>query len=213
MLTAALSRTKSKSRRVPMASAMSMRPRRIRLRAPVTTPRSISAMPRVHQQRVQRQIAVITERLQHRLGNRAHPDLDGGAVGHQRGDVAADGALDVADDRRRILDQRLVDLHAQRRSGSACSHAVAARARHARIDLGDDERGPRAAGSARLDRDARGSGSRAASGGAVCISTQSGAQAPPAENAATASKYRIGKNSTRPRRRASSRRGDMCHMA
>ncbi len=104
----------------------------------------------VDQQRVQREIAVIAERLQHRLGNRADADLHGGAVGHQRGHVTADGALDVADDRRRILDQRLVDLDAARRSGSGAATRCRACAASRGLTWAMTSGASRAAGSATL---------------------------------------------------------------
>ena len=66
---------------------------------------------RVDQQRVQGKVTVAAQRLQHRLRDGADTDLHGGAIRHEAGDVPADRALDVADDRSRILDQRLVDLH------------------------------------------------------------------------------------------------------
>src|SRR2546430_9404981 len=53
------------------------------------------------------EIAVIHERVEHGLRERADPHLHRGAVGHHRGDVASDGALHGADDRWRVRRQRL----------------------------------------------------------------------------------------------------------
>ena len=45
---------------------------------------------RVDQQRVEREVTMVPERLEHGLGNRADADLHRGPVGHQPGDVPSD---------------------------------------------------------------------------------------------------------------------------
>src|SRR5437899_910405 len=93
----------------------------------------------VDEQRVQREVAVALQRLEHRLGNGPDADLDGRAVGHQRRHVPADGALDLADDGRRILDEGLVDVDPGVDLATV-QPAVTPRAGHAGIHLRDHQR-------------------------------------------------------------------------
>ena len=90
-------------------------------------------------------------------------------------------ALDLAHRRRRVLDERLVDLDPAVDLG-AVQHAVAESARHARVHLGDDERRAPGRGERDSSPTRRARGSRARSGGAVWTSTASGAHGPPAAN-------------------------------
>jgi hypothetical protein len=93
----------------------------------------------VDQQRVQGQVAMVPERRQHRLRYRADAHLHGRPVGHEGGEVAADRPLDLANDRRWILGERLVDFD----PGvdlAGMQPAVASRAGHGAVHLGDDER-------------------------------------------------------------------------
>ena len=90
---------------------------------------------------MQGEITMVAERLEHGLRDRAHADLHDGAVGNERRHVSADRALDLADRRRRIHAQRLVDVHPHVDLGLV-EGPVAARARHLRIDLRDHERHP-----------------------------------------------------------------------
>ena len=94
---------------------------------------------RVDQQRVQREVAVAVQRLQHRLRDGADADLHGGAVRHEARDVPADRALDLADDRRWILHERLVDVDPGVDLGGV-QPAIAAGAGHVGIDLRDHQR-------------------------------------------------------------------------
>ena len=94
----------------------------------------------VDQERVHAEVALAPERLHDGLGDRAHADLHRGAVGDEVGHVAGDAALDVADGRRRVFGERMLDLDPAVDLG-AVQEGVAERPRHRGIDLRDHERG------------------------------------------------------------------------
>ena len=107
----------------------------------------------VDEQRVEREVLVVGERFEDRLGDRAHADLDGGAVGHEARDVATDGPLDLADGRGRIGRERRVHLD-PRVHLAPVQERVAEGPRHGRVDLGDHERGAARGGERDADGDA-----------------------------------------------------------
>jgi hypothetical protein len=80
---------------------------------------------------------VVGEGGERRLGDRADPELEGGAVVHQVGDVAADRLLDLGELLGGLLVDRVVDLD-QVVDLLDVDERVAVGPRHPRVDLGDD---------------------------------------------------------------------------
>ena len=107
--------------------------------------------------------------------------------GISAGDVPAMRRSTSPIGRRRVLEERLVDLDPAV-DLRAVEERVAQRARHARVDLRDDERRAPRGGQRVAHRDADATEVAAASGGAAWTSTASGAHGPPAANRLTLSK-------------------------
>jgi hypothetical protein len=118
--------------------------------------RSVDLLPRVRhgtafheidhclgqETRVDTEVVVAAQLGQHGVGRGTDADLNGGPVGHERGDQAGDGAIFVSDRARRELDRRaIVTHHRGELRGVDCG--VAVRVGHPRVDLGDRDTGSR----------------------------------------------------------------------
>ena len=90
-----LSSTKSKRRRVPSTKLVTIRPG-CTLLAPVRDDARLDEIDHAVGEHlgVDAEIVLVEQAPQHRVGDRADAHLQRGAVGHERGDVLADGVLD-----------------------------------------------------------------------------------------------------------------------
>ena len=86
------------------------------------------------------EVVPVAERGEHGVGDLADAHLQRGAVGDQRGDVAADLAADVVERLRRALGQRHVHRH-ELGDTVDVEEGIAEGARHVGIDLGEDQLG------------------------------------------------------------------------